>query len=137
MKKEKSCGVLVFDDNKILMVHHNLGHWGFPKGHVEEGETEEETAIREVKEETNCDVEIIPGYRDMITYSPKEGVMKDVVYYIGKPITKNLINQEIEVSEVLFVPIKEAVLLVTYEDEKGLLDRAIKYWEGSIKNDRN
>ncbi|MBR3117179.1 MAG: NUDIX domain-containing protein [Bacilli bacterium] len=137
MKKEKSCGVLVFDDNKILMVHHNLGHWGFPKGHVEEGETEEETAIREVKEETNCDVEIIPGYRDMITYSPKEGVMKDVVYFIGKPITKNLINQEIEVSEVLFVPIKEAVLLVTYEDEKGLLDRAIKYWEGSIKNDRN
>ena len=119
------------------MVHHNLGHWGFPKGHVEEGETEEETAIREVKEETNCDVEIIPGYRDMITYSPKEGVMKDVVYFIGKPITKNLINQEIEVSEVLFVPIKEAVLLVTYEDEKGLLDRAIKYWEGSIKNDRN
>ena len=137
MKKEKSCGVLVFDDNKILMVHHNLGHWGFPKGHVEEGETEEETAIREVKKETNCDVEIIPGYRDMITYSPKEGVMKDVVYFIGKPITKNLINQEIEVSEVLFVPIKEAVLLVTYEDEKGLLDRAIKYWEGSIKNDRN
>lgn len=137
MKKEKSCGVLVFDDNKILMVHHNLGHWGFPKGHVEERETEEETAIREVKEETNCDVEIIPGYRDMITYSPKEGVMKDVVYFIGKPITKNLINQEIEVSEVLFVPIKEAVLLVTYEDEKGLLDRAIKYWEGSIKNDRN
>jgi 8-oxo-dGTP pyrophosphatase MutT (NUDIX family) len=127
MKKEKSCGVLVFDDNKILMVHHNKGHWGFPKGHVEEGETEEETAIREVKEETNCDAEIESSYRDMITYSPKEGVMKDVVYFIGKPITKNLINQEEEVSEVLFVPIKEAKLLITYEDEKGLLNRALKY----------
>ena len=62
MKKEKSCGIIVFDNDKVLVVKHLDGHYGFPKGHVENNETEEETAIREVKEETNCDAKIIPGF---------------------------------------------------------------------------
>ena len=58
MVKEKSCGTICFDGDKVLMVKHNAGHCAFPKGHVEEGETEFETAIRETKEETGIDVEI-------------------------------------------------------------------------------
>ena len=43
-KKEKSCGIIVFDDkNRVLMVKHKEGHYGFPKGHVEPNETENET----------------------------------------------------------------------------------------------
>ena len=56
MKYEKSCGAIIFDKDKILVIQQKEGHWGFPKGHVEEGETEVETAIREIKEETNLDV---------------------------------------------------------------------------------
>ena len=57
MKSEKSCGAIVLSpDNtnrKVLLIkHENGGHWAFPKGHVEEGETEVETALREIKEET-------------------------------------------------------------------------------------
>ena len=63
MKKEKSCGCIVFNDGKVLLVRHNKGHWDFPKGHVEPGETEEQTAKREVKEETNIDVEINTNFR--------------------------------------------------------------------------
>ena len=48
MVKEKSCGTICFDGDKVLMVKHNAGHCAFPKGHVEEGETEFETAIREI-----------------------------------------------------------------------------------------
>ena len=133
MKKEKSCGILVFDGNKVLMVKHRKGHWGFPKGHVEAGETEEETAIREVKEETNCDAEIIPGSRlKPIFYNPKKDIKdykKEVVYFIGKPITKNLVAQEEEVSDVLFVPIKEAAQAVTYDEEKEVLKEAIEFME--------
>lgn len=58
MKYEKSCGAIVIEDGKVLLVKHNAGHWDFPKGHVEEGETEFETAIREVKEETNIDIKL-------------------------------------------------------------------------------
>ena len=60
VKKEKSCGAIVYrylgTDLYILMIQMNLGHWSFPKGHVEGNESELETAIREVKEETNIDI---------------------------------------------------------------------------------
>ncbi len=64
MKTEKSCGAVIFnDEDKVLIVKHNAGHWDFPKGHMEAGETETQTAIREVKEETNIDIHIIEEYR--------------------------------------------------------------------------
>ena len=56
MKYEKSCGCLVVNQGKVLMIQHNEGHWDFPKGHMEVGESEEDTALREVKEETNINV---------------------------------------------------------------------------------
>ena len=58
--KEKSCGAIVYkkenDELKFLLVYQNNGHYSFPKGHEEEGETEIETATREIKEETNLDI---------------------------------------------------------------------------------
>ena len=58
LKKEKACGCIIIENGQVLLIQQTEGHWGFPKGHVEEGETELETAIREVKEETNLDVEV-------------------------------------------------------------------------------
>ena len=46
MKYEKSCGAVIFEGDKVLVIQQVKGHWGFPKGHVEDGETEVETAIR-------------------------------------------------------------------------------------------
>ena len=66
---EKSCGAIIIhktnkDNYKVLLVkNHNGRYWSFPKGHVEKGETEEETAIREIKEETGLDVEIVDSFR--------------------------------------------------------------------------
>lgn len=87
MRKEKSCGAIIYKyvDNElfILLLKHNLGHWAFAKGHVEDGETEQETAIREIKKETNLDVTINSDFRYVITYSPYEGAIKDVVYFFS------------------------------------------------------
>ena len=63
MKLEKSCGSIVIDNDKVLLVKHNAGHWDFPKGHVEANETEVDTAIREVKEETNILIEVNEKYK--------------------------------------------------------------------------
>lgn len=131
--QEKSCGVIVFYNDKVLLIKHNLGHIGFPKGHVEGMETEEETAIREVKEETNCDVEIIPGFREIITYSPKKNITKDVIFFIGKPLNKELSPQLAEVQKVDFVNYKEALNLLTYQDEKDLLKKALQFKNIYIK----
>lgn len=125
MRKEKSCGSLVFSDDKILIVKHNLGHWDFPKGHVENNETEEETAIREVKEETNIDIEVDSGYRYVITYSPKKGVIKDVVYFPGKATSFNCKNQEEEIELVEFVPISEALEKLTYDNAREVLQKLL------------
>ena len=90
MKTEKSCGAIVArkteSGREILLIRHvNGGHWAFPKGHVEKGETEEQTALREILEETGLTVSLDTGFRTVVTYSPKRGVMKDVgsEYRIG------------------------------------------------------
>ncbi|MBQ1496254.1 MAG: NUDIX domain-containing protein [Bacilli bacterium] len=129
MKKEKSCGIIVFDNDKVLVVKHLDGHYGFPKGHVENNETEEETAIREVKEETNCDAKIIPGFREVITYSPKQNVIKDVVYFIGKPISIEIKPQESEISNVKFLSFEDILNVITFSDEKELFIEALNYYK--------
>lgn len=67
MQHEKSCGAIVYrkshGNTEILLIKHiNSGHWSFPKGHMETGETEVETAVREIKEETSIDVMIDPRF---------------------------------------------------------------------------
>lgn len=122
MKQEKSCGCIIINDKKeVLLVHHNKGHWDFPKGHVEEGETEVQTAIREVKEETNIDVEVNENYRYTTEYSPEENVMKEVVYFLAKNINDRRNAQLEEVSEVKWFKIDEAVEKITYNTSKEIL----------------
>lgn len=134
--QEKSCGMIVFnkeDKNlKVLLVHHNAGHWGLPKGHVEENEKEEETAIRETLEETGIDTEVINDFRKVITYKPKENSIKDVVFFIGRPKTTEIRPQLEEVSETRFVDINEALKLIGHNDEKELLKSAIDYYQENL-----
>ena len=122
MKQEKSCGCIVMNENnEILLVHQISGHWGLPKGHVEEGESEVETAIREVKEETNIDVNINKNFRYTEKYSPKENVMKEVVYFLAQ--NKNNIKkaQKEEVSDVKWFKYEEALKTITYDNSKKIL----------------
>ena len=93
--KEKSCGAIVYkkenDEFKFLLVHQNNGNYSFPKGHMEENETELETALREIKEETNLDVEIDTDFRHQVTYLVESrNVMKDTVYFLATPKTDDL-----------------------------------------------
>lgn len=122
MKQEKSCGCIVINNkNEVLLIHHNAGHWDFPKGHVEEGETEVQTAVREVKEETNIDVKVNEKYRYTTEYSPKEDVMKEVVYFLAKNISDDKEAQLEEVSEVKWVKIEDAIEKITYDTSKEIL----------------
>ncbi len=124
MEKEKSCGAIVINkNNKILLVHHNAGHWDFPKGHIENRETEEQTAIREVKEETNIDIIINNKYRYTTSYSPKENVMKEVVYFLAQNIDEDKNPQLEEVSEVKWFTFEEAMNTITYENSKEILNK--------------
>ena len=135
MKQEKSCGCIIINDKKeVLLIHHNAGHWDFPKGHVEEGETEKETAIREVKEETNIDVEVDEIYRYSTKYSPKEDVVKEVIYFLAKNINDNKQAQLEEVSEVKWFAMEDAINKITFDNSRNILIQLKKDLEkkGSI-----
>ena len=124
MQQEKSCGCIVINEkNQVLLIHHNAGHWDFPKGHVEKGETEVQTAIREVKEETNIDVEVNDKYRYTVEYSPKEDVIKEVVYFLAKNISDDKEAQLEEVSEVQWFNFDEAFDKITYNTSKEILEK--------------
>ena len=124
--QEKSCGCIVIDNNKVLLVKHNAGHWDFPKGHMEQGETEQETAIRETKEETNIEVEIITGHRYTTQYSPKENTWKEVVYFVAQKKQGILTPQVTEVEKVEWVELEKAKDIITYESSKEILIKVIE-----------
>lgn len=127
MKKEKSCGCIILNDkNEILLILQTKGHWGLPKGHIEEGETEEQTAIREVKEETNIDVIVNKNLRYSMVYNPKEDVEKEVVYFIAKNTSNNFKPQLEEVQEIKWLDIDNAINTITYENSKDLLRKVKK-----------
>ena len=98
---EKSCGAIIFNEGKVLVVKQTSGFYGFRKGHVEIGETEKETAIREVKEETGLDIKIISDKRYTQSYIVKENVHKDVVFFIAKLENNNEKRQVEEIEEIL------------------------------------
>lgn len=131
MRKEKSCGAVIYKyiDNElfILLLKHNLGHWSFAKGHVEDSETEQETAIREIKEETNLDVTINSDFRYVITYSPYEGAIKDVIYFLATTNSDNIKAQQSEISEIKWFKYEDAISMITYEDDRKVLMKAIEY----------
>lgn len=127
MKLEKSCGCVIINDDKVLLVKQVDGHWGFPKGHVEENETEEETAIREVYEETNLQVEIFSDFYKKVTYSPRENVMKDVIFFLARPKNIDTKPQEAEISKVEWVSFDEALNILTYEDTKNILKEVLDF----------
>ena len=123
---EKACGCIIIEGDKVLLVRQNKGHWEFPKGHVEENETEMETAIREVKEETNLDVEIINDKRYVIEYVTDKGRDKQVVYFIAKMVSGDIKRQECEIQTVEWLTFDEALETITYENTKKLFRKVLE-----------
>jgi bis(5'-nucleosidyl)-tetraphosphatase len=126
LKREKSCGAIIKssqnDELLILLIKHKNGnHWAFPKGHVENGETEVETALREIKEETNLSVRILSGFKQTVTYSPKAGIIKDVVYFAADYVSGIVKPQPEEIIDIRWVNIEDALNLITYQNDKNVL----------------
>ena len=125
LKREKACGCIIIDNDKVLLVQQNEGWWGFPKGHIEEGETEIETAIREVKEETNIDVIPDETKRYVQEYMLNTGILKQVVLFVAKKASNEIKKQECEIQNIKWLSFKEAIETITFEDTKGLLKKAL------------
>ena len=132
MRYVKSCGFVAYkqieNENYYLIIKSLNGDVGFPKGHMEPGESELETAIRELKEETGIDVNVISGFRRQIEYELRRipDTVKQSVYFLGECISDNIVCQEAEVTEAGFVSYEDALKLLTFEETKNILEDAEK-----------
>lgn len=132
MKYEKSCGAVILrrENNQcftLLIQNKNGGHWAFPKGHTEGNETERETAMREVLEETGLDICIHTDFRFVIQYSPMPEVMKDVVYFLAEVSSAEVHCQEEEIEAACWLPLDEAEAKVTFPQDKSVMRAAAEY----------
>jgi len=139
--REKSCGVVPFRevDGEILYLVISSAvtkreHWEFPKGGVEEGEREVETALRELREETGVtEVELLPGYREPIRYIYRraEGlVLKQVVYFIGRVKDPTIVPRREEVKDYRWATYEEARRLLRHGNARELLYRCHAFITG-------
>lgn len=130
MNIEKSCGAIVFTragkDFRYVIVREKSGFHSFPKGHTEGAETDHETAIREIREETGLRVSFIDGFRltDRHTMREKPGVLKQLVYFLAEYAGQTPRIQETDVLDLQVCTFNEAYHLLEFENSRRILTRA-------------
>ncbi|MFC1756366.1 bis(5'-nucleosyl)-tetraphosphatase [Patescibacteria group bacterium] len=140
ISNEKSVGAVVFIKEggsiKFLLLHYISEHWDFPKGHIESGESDEETLRREVKEETGItDIKIIPGFNEEVGYfyeakdeerkkRIRKGIAvkieKKVGYYLSEVFSKNVKLSKEHIGYE-WLNYENALKRVTYIKSKNIL----------------
>lgn len=140
MEPSRSCGAIVFrpapQDRpdrtlEILLVRYGHDHWGFPKGRMEPGETEEETAIREVREETGVEIVCDLRFRRTGRYVSRHGDRGENVFFAARPLREEALPrpQLSEVSDARWFDADGVRALLTFPGDYDLYLEARGYWE--------
>ena len=141
MNKEFSAGAVIFKrvgDKILFLVIYSKRNkiWGFPKGHLEAGETEKEAAQREIKEETGLDdLYFIEGFEEKVEYEtvskrpPFEGerIKKYVTYFLCETKIQDIIVDGREISDYKFLPLDEAEEQIKFRNLDNILRKAYDF----------
>lgn len=126
---ERSCGAVVYrvingEYRCLLIKNKRSAHWGFPKGHMERGETPEDTARREVLEETGVSIDIVPGFVSRSEYTIQNKVEKSVsVFAATTPDTQTVIQRE-EIEDYIWLKYEDALEMLKFENDKNILEKS-------------
>tara|TARA_Y100000994_G_C15361564_1_gene305087 strand:+ start:56 stop:454 length:399 start_codon:yes stop_codon:yes gene_type:complete len=127
---ETSCGLILRNGDLILLLRYPQGHWGFPKGHVEENDlSHQATAIRELEEETGIDdVEIIGNWftSTKYTYMKKNIPTEKEVHWFPARTNSMDISLSEEHTDYIWIDVDSAEEMITFEEEVGVLQEARK-----------
>jgi bis(5'-nucleosidyl)-tetraphosphatase len=132
--REKSCGAVVYlkkeEQTKYLLLNYAAGHWDFVKGNVESNESEKETVLRELKEETAIrDATFIKDFRENITYFyRRQGltVHKEVVFFIIETQTEK-VELSFEHVGYIWLDYKHAMEKLTFKNAKDVLQKVHEF----------
>jgi bis(5'-nucleosidyl)-tetraphosphatase len=143
MFQEKSCGAVVFikkdTDINFLLLHYEAGHWDFVKGNIEPGESEKETVLRELQEETGIvDAQFIEGFKEKLEYFyRRQGatIHKQVIFYLIETHTEKVALSYEHVGYT-WLDYKNAMEKLTFKNAKDVLQKAHDFLvaEGKIKS---
>ena len=127
---EHSAGAVVFTreagEPRFVILRHPDGHHGFPKGHMEPGETEPETALREIREETDLTPALLSGFRTAEVYKlPNEAnTWKQVVYFLAEYRDQTIRPRETELCGAALLSFGEAMSALEHESSRCILTEA-------------
>lgn len=131
MPDERSAGVVLFREagkaRLYLLLHYEEGHWDFPKGHIEAGESEKEAAERECREETGISgIAFVPGFRERIGYTYlREGKPSSKeVYFLLASTSEAEVKLSYEHQGYAWLTCDEALSRLTFENARGVLGKA-------------
>lgn len=133
MKFETSSGAVVYtkinDVLHFVIVKSLEGFYGFPKGHIEPGESEQDAALREIMEETGLQPQILPGFRttDEHPLPNKPGIMKQIIYFLAEYSDQNIKCQQEELSEVCLMTYEKAMDAFQFESSRRILKEANEF----------
>ena len=134
MRKEKSCGAVVFRRSEqklwylLLKYKNEKEYWGLPKGHVEKDETEVQTTLREIYEETGIhDLTILPAFRHVISYYPAPHIYKQVVFYLAETQQEKTCSLCGEHDDFLWLEHEHALNKMTYEKDANVVKNAHQF----------
>ena len=127
LKEEFSVAAIVYNENEYLLLKYGLGHWEFVKGHIEENESDEQTILRELEEETSItEAIIIKGFKEKYEYSftfKGQRIHKFVSCYLIKVNTKD-VKISYEHEDYVWLTFHKALRRLTYDNAKRLLHKA-------------
>ena len=133
MHVEKSAGTIVVKGDAYLLLHYQAGHWDFAKGHMEGGETLQETALRELKEETQLDGKLLDGFEERFRFFfRREGklVEKEVVLFVAEVASDKVVLSNEHVG-FAWLPIDEALARITFKSSRDALHKAHRWLKGA------
>ena len=138
-KREKSCGAVVYNPERqlFLIIKMLNGNWGFPKGHTENQETDIQTAIREVTEETGIKIEILDGFKKSIKYIPFPEVLKEVIFFIGITKEEKVTIDKNEIEDYIWCSYEEALKMITYKPQRDVMESSLQFIKNYYGDDKN
>ncbi len=129
-----SAGVITYTvhNNKIeyLLLHYPSGHWDFPKGKIESGETKQQAALRELHEETELTAQLHDNFMESFSYifhdQQKKLTQKTVYFFIGSTMDRS-VKLSYEHIDFQWLTYNKAFKMLTYDNAKEILKKAHKH----------